>query len=60
MIPAKHVNFAWLEMVVPYYEMFENWPVTWSSRHAQFEEEANMATTSQTCWNFNVILLDLT
>ena len=40
-------EFAWLETMVRQYTMFENWPVTRSSLHVQFEEEeANMATSS--------------
>ena len=51
---GKHGNFSWLEMVVRQYEMFKNWPVTQSSRHAQFEEEANMATSSQCGFYFEL------
>ena len=39
-------ELPWLGMVVTHYEMFKNWPVTQSSQHVQFEEEGNMAASS--------------
>ena len=45
-------------MVVRRHDMFENWPVTQSSQHAQ-DEEANMAASVQNeqfySWNYWIL-----